>query len=104
MKDKVFLLDYYGLTLIQRIDWKLDKVHRFVANTYLYLLSQDFEGEKSYEEVFEMRTDILNEDGSIDERFLVPQEDMLDYRQSSSGLVINVFNPHAAKNEKKSKY
>jgi hypothetical protein len=54
------------------LDWKLDKVHRFVANLYLYLLSSDLEGEKTYEEVFEMRTDIKNADGSIDERFLVP--------------------------------
>ena len=45
---------------------------------YLHLLTSDYEDPKSYEEVFEMRTDVLNENGDIDERFLVPQEDMLD--------------------------
>jgi len=68
------------------------------------LLTEDYEDDKTYEEAFEMRTDITKPDGSIDKRFLIPSEDILDLEQTSAGLLINVVNPHRDKNTKISKF
>ena len=47
-----------------------------------------------------MRTDVRNEDGSIDERFLTPSEDIINLETTSCPMVININNPHRENNDK----
>jgi hypothetical protein len=51
------------------------------------------EEERTYDEYFEMREPVADDDGEMDERMYVPREDLLDRHETDKEFVINVVNP-----------